>query len=141
MRYELVELMTILFHSRSTYDSVRFNAGPGPNYSSLGRYLVLILTGHLRTFPISNTKMPMENAICQKYKFVFDLTRKLSEIFFLWKLQKYCLINEIDVRSSKLETRQESLRSFSMCSHILETVNKTHTTKIQTHQYKLNHCV
>lgn len=28
-----------------------------------------------------------------------------------------------------------------MCSHILETVNKTHTTKIQTHQYKLNHCV
>lgn len=63
--HELVELTAILFYSRSTYDSVRFNAGPGPNYSSLGRCRFWLVI-YASFFSNTCTKMQMENFICHK---------------------------------------------------------------------------
>lgn len=67
--------MTIVFQSRATYDSVSFNAGPGPNYSSLGGYLVLIFYWSFRhisfPIPICKWKMPFVRRRVRRFVFKF----------------------------------------------------------------------
>lgn len=160
--------MTIVFQSRATYDSVRFNAGPGPNYSSLGRYLVLIFYWSFRhiSFPIPICKWKMPFVTRRVRRFVFKFLVFLGVVFFLGgvgtsrhqdlyieiinvsggrfsveviakvlsKLLNYFLINEITCSIIEVKNSILSLRPFSMPFRILETVNKTQSTKIEIHQ-------